>query len=55
MLTELRRRLGLLAPSIPEKMPENDLNTVVHDTIPEMTDAERERYIRFHTSNQHGR
>jgi len=54
MLSELRRRLGLLAPSI-APVPENPLNKAVHDTVPEMTDAERERYLRFHTSNQHGR
>ena len=33
----------------------SEFNRVVHDTVPPMTDAELDRYRRYHTSNQHGR
>jgi hypothetical protein len=36
-------------------IPANDLHRVVRETVPDPTEAEMDRYVRYHKSNQWGR
>lgn len=47
MMALLRRVLGRSTP--------NPLHVAVRSTMPEMGEAEMDRYRAYHTSNQHGR
>lgn len=48
--TVLRKMYLLTRPN-----PVNPLLTAVRDTRPDPTEAEMDRYTRYHNSNQHGR
>lgn len=52
MLNMLRR---LRACVLARSTQRNEFDRVVRDTCPPMTDAEMDRYVTYHRSNQHGR
>jgi hypothetical protein len=45
----------LVARMLGRSIDANDLSRVIHTTVPDPTEAECDRYIRYHTSNQWGR